>query len=78
MDDVALEQLLRDEDYREALAEQGYLRERSEEAAEDSEHDLSGCAYFALAWSSLSDHAKRPYRTAVAEAFDHLLSLVSA
>lgn len=74
-----LHSLLRDDDYREALAEQAYMRERSEEAAVERETEISdNVSYWVLAWSSLSDGARRPYRTAVAETCDHLLSVVAA
>ncbi len=69
--------LLSDEDYREALAEAGYYRERSDEAAVEREKEMDPeTAYFTLAWGSLSDHAKRPYRTAVAEAMDNVAEVV--
>lgn len=67
-------ELLSDPLFRESVAESAYLRERTEEAAADREHVLDeGTVYYALAWESLSDWARRPYRTAVAEAFEALL-----
>lgn len=75
---VDLSALLTDEEYREALASESYYRERADEAAADREHEISGdVAYFALSWESISDYAKRPYRTSVAHAFDHLLSVLT-
>lgn len=73
-----LEDLLRDPDYREQLAEAAYLRERAEDAARDREHDTDPADYFALSWSSISDPSRRPYRTAVAHTCDELLQVVAA
>jgi hypothetical protein len=73
-----LRELLTDEEFREAIASQAYLRERREEAAADREHDLSAASYFAISWDSLADDAKRPYRTAVAEALDEVGAVVAA
>jgi hypothetical protein len=72
-------EMLSDEDFREEVAEAAYMRERSEELAVERETETSDdFAYFVMAWGSLSDDAKRPYRTAVAEAFDHVLELEAA
>ena len=70
-----LDELLRDEEYREALAEQAYMRERREQAARDRETDMEPASYFTISWAYLSDDAKRPYRTAVAEALDNVADL---
>lgn len=75
---VELADLLKDEEYREALAEQAYMRERRDEAAADRETDMEDAQYFVMGWASLSDHARRPYRTAVAEALDNVGGLVTA
>jgi hypothetical protein len=64
---------LDDPDVRERLAERAYYRERLDEAAADSEH-VEDAGYWTLDWQSLSDWAKRPYRTAVAEACDVIAS----
>lgn len=68
--------LLADEDFREAIAERAYYRERQEDAARDREHDLDeDVSYYALEWGSLSDESRRPYRTAVHEALNEVLDL---
>lgn len=73
-----IEKLLTDEDWREALAEQSYMRERRDDAAVDRERDTTSAAeYLAVAWGCLSDHARRPYRTAVAETCDNLLEVMA-
>lgn len=70
--------LLTDEDYREALAEHSYIRERAEQVAADQEHDCdAGTTYFVVTWECLSDDAKRPYRTTVATVCDSLLSVAA-
>lgn len=73
-----LEVLLRDEEYREALAQAAYVKERQEDAALDREQNLEPADYFIIAWEDLSDHSKRPYRTAVAVACEQIASLPSA
>lgn len=74
-----LTDLLRDPEYREALAEQSYNLERLEDAALDREHEMDpDVDYYAMAWSSLEEWAKRPYRTAVAVALDSIASHVPA
>ena len=74
-----MRELLEDPEFREQVAERSYMRERSEDAAADREHDLDEqTAYFAIAWESISDSGKRPYRTAVHEAFDTVLALDAA
>jgi hypothetical protein len=71
--------LLQNEEYREAQAEASYYRERMDEAALEQEQDVSGeYAYFVLDWKDISDFAKRPYRTAVAQVCDSLLERVAA
>jgi hypothetical protein len=74
-----IEELLTDDDWREALSEQAYMRERRDEAAVDRERDAAPeeTSYLAVAWESLSDHARRPYRTAVAETCDNLLEVMA-
>lgn len=62
---------LADPEVREEIAHQAYLRERSEQVTVQREQSGDDAEeYFTLAWSNLSDDAKRPYRTAVAEALD--------
>lgn len=56
----------RDPDRQEQLAKASYYRERADEAAADLEQTAGEHVYMALAWESLSDLARRPYRTAVA------------
>lgn len=70
-----LQELLEDDEYREALAENAYLRERAEQAAVASEHDQDDATYWTLAWDDLSDDAKRPYRTSIATAFDAVVAI---
>jgi hypothetical protein len=72
--------LLRDEEYREEIAKSSYYRERLDEVAAVTEHEVDpdDLAYFAVTWESLSDSARRPYRTAVAQAFDCVLDLERA
>jgi hypothetical protein len=73
-----LDELLKDEDWREALSEQSYMRERREEVAVDRELETDpGAEYFVVDWDALSDHARRPYRTAVAETCDNLLEVLA-
>jgi hypothetical protein len=61
---------------REQVAESAYYRDRADDAAVDREHSgEDGSVYMALAWESVSNAGKRPYRTAVAEAFDYVLML---
>lgn len=75
-DDVR--ELLTDPQYREAVAENAYMRERVEDAAVAREHDTEDdCTYHVMAWESLSDDSKRPYRTAVAEAFESVMSIAA-
>ncbi|MET0601358.1 MAG: hypothetical protein ABW167_05155 [Baekduia sp.] len=76
MDDDVRE-LLADPEYREAVAENAYMRERVEDAAVAREHDTSDSTYHVMAWESLSDDSKRPYRTAVAEAFECVASIAA-
>lgn len=66
--------LLRDEEYREEQAKAAYYRERMDEAALEQEQDEGDeeWVYFVLAWEDISDCAKRPYRTAVAQVCDSL------
>lgn len=74
--DPDLRELLEDDEYREALAENAYLRERVEEAARQKEFDIEeGTTYWTVVWQSLSADAKRPYRTAVATALDAVISI---
>lgn len=74
---MSLRVVLQDEEWREAVAEQAYMRERAEEASVDREQELEeDVDYVTLAWGSLSDFARRPYRTAVAETCDNLLAHV--
>jgi hypothetical protein len=73
-----LVELLRDDEYREALSEQSYYRERRDEASADREHHTDpDTSYWVLSWESLSDDARRPYRTAVAEALDNVVRLAA-
>lgn len=63
-----------DEDVREELAAAAYYRERGDEAAIDRErHPGPDHQYACLSWENLSDHSRRPYRTAVATVCDALL-----
>lgn len=55
--------LLTDDDYVEQLAEAAYYRERAEDAARDAEHRLDAGEALTIRWESLSDDARRPYRT---------------
>jgi hypothetical protein len=72
-------QQLTDPAFREKLAADAYYREKMEAVAADREHELDdGCAYFVLHWDSLSDTARAPYRTSVAEALDTVLQLEAA
>lgn len=71
--------LLADDEYREAVAEAAYLRDRTEQAAVERERETDpGLVYYALAWWDVPDEVKRPYRTAVAETCDNLLVAVAA
>jgi len=77
--DDRMRDLLEDPEFREDVAERAYMRERAEEAAADREHDLDQrTTYFAVAWESVSDASKKPYRTAVHEALDTVLALDAA
>lgn len=71
--------LLQNEEYREAQAEAAYYRERMDEAALEQEQDVTDeYVYFVLDYNDISDFAKRPYRTAVAQVCDSLLERVAA
>lgn len=72
-----LDELLRDEGFREELAKHSYYRERLEESVVDAERTGAdeSVEYFAISWESLSDFAKRPYRTAVATTCDEIVTL---
>lgn len=71
--------LLADETYREELAKAAYYRERHEDAAREAEHEVEdGIEYLALSWESLSDHARRPYRTTVAHVCAEVAAVAAA
>lgn len=55
-----------DPDVQEYLACSAYYREKAEGAALDREHTMAEATYVCLAWESLSDDARRPYRATVA------------
>lgn len=73
---LVLADLLTDEEYIEALAEQAYIRERHEDAALAAEHAaVPDPEPMALAWESIPATSKRPYRTAAAVACSQIRSL---
>lgn len=63
---------MRDPKLRERLAEESYYKDKADEAALDREHNTDPVEYWALAWESLSDVTRRPYRTTVAFVCDLL------
>jgi hypothetical protein len=75
---MAVEDLLADDEYREELAAFSYYRERAEQAAVDREQELGDATYYTLTWESLSDDAKRPYRTAVTVCCEQLAGVFAA
>ena len=74
---TVLSDLLSDDSFLEETAKLSYYRERAEDVARDREHETSDeYDYLCISWEDLSDHAKRPYRTAVTTMADALLVAV--
>jgi hypothetical protein len=72
--------LLTDAEFVEALAEAAYIRERAEDAAREAEHQLDATADEALmlTWGSISDEARRPYRTTAELACREIAAIAAA
>lgn len=61
-------------DVRERLAQRAYYRAKLDEAARDGEQRSESSAYFTLAWESLDDETRRPFRAGVDETCDVLVA----